>query len=121
MLWVIKKLFWDWENVFHFKNKYLNFYASAFSFDKKIAFNCGIVDVGLWSFELNLFGLIELKFDVFTPFLAKYNSYQLSLGLLGTSIFMALEDKRNDAILEEHLKQIKETKQCTGQKQLKTK
>lgn len=107
MLWVIKKLFWDWENVFHFKNKYLNFYASAFSFDKKIAFNCGIVDPELWSFELNLLGLIELRFDVFTPCWRKYNSYQLSLGLLGASIFVALEDKRNDAILKEHRNNLK--------------
>lgn len=107
MLWVIKKLFWDWENVFHFKNKYLNCYASAFSFDKKIAFNCGIVEVGLWSFELNLFGLIELRFDVFAPFYRKYKSYQFSLGLLGVSIFMALEDKRNDVILEEHRNKLK--------------
>lgn len=107
MIWVIKKLFWDWGNTFYFKNKYLNCYASAFSFDKKIAFNCGVVDVGLWSFELNLFGLIELKFDIFTPFWGKYKSYQLSLGLLGASIFMALEDKRNDAILEEHRNNLK--------------
>lgn len=108
MFWVNKKLFWDWENVFHFKNKYLNCYASAFSFNKKIAFNCGIVDIELWSFELDLFGLIELRFDIFTPPWRKYNSYQLSLGLLGASIFMALEDKRsNTTILEEHRKQIK--------------
>lgn len=107
MVWIIKKLFWDWENVFHFKNKYLNCYASIFSFDKKIAFNCGMVSVGLWSFELNLFGLIELKFDVFTSFLGKYKLYQLSLGLLGASIFMALEDKRNDAILEEYRNNLK--------------
>ena len=107
MLWVIKKLFWDWENTFHFKNKRLNFYASVFSFHKKIAFNCGIVDPGLWSFELNLFGLIELTFGVFNPCWKKYNSYQISLGLLGASIFMALEDKRNDAILEEHRNNLK--------------
>ena len=95
--------FWDWEYVFHFKKKYLNCYASAFMFDKKLVFEFGKTDLGVWAFNFNLFGLIEVNFEVITPLLGKYKTYNISLGLLGASIFAALEDKRNDEILEKKI------------------
>lgn len=121
MYWSIKPLTLGKEFVINFKNKYLNCYFSTFTFDKHLTFRFGKLDFKEYAFELNFFGLVELNFNMYFPFWGKYTKYQFTVGLLGISLFVAVEDRRNDQLLEERQKQLKEVRQCIGQKQLKTK
>lgn len=116
MFWTIKKLFWDKEFTIHFPNKYIAGYISAFAFEKKAHFEIGKIDFGEYAFIFNLFGLLTIEFKMFIPIWGKHNTYSLELGLLGASIYMSLEDKRNDQAIEEHRKLIKERQLCSGQK-----
>ena len=102
MVWTIKNLFWDKEFTIHFTNKYLTCYASAFSFDKQVTFSLGKVDMNEYVFIFKLFGILECELRMFIPLWGKHKTFSLDLGFLGASIFMALEDKRNDLAIEEY-------------------
>jgi hypothetical protein len=96
MNWAFKKLrFISEEMGFKLGNKNFLFVFEGWTFAKRVSFVFGKTDINDYDFEITLSSLLSIHFKGWKGF-GGYPHLTLTIALLGFSLFIACEDKREN-------------------------